>query len=276
MNEIAKERGGESVLLTFHPHPRKVLFPHDDSLKLINTIEEKTSLLRQFQLNHVIYMAFEKKLSRMAPVEYVRDILVNKIGINTIVIGYDHHFGRNREGDIELLRELGPIYGFDVIEISAQEIDEITVSSTKIRKAIERGDIVTANEFLGHSFTLTGKVIKGKQVGRELGYPTANIQVEESSKIIPGNGIYAVTGSVDGQLLKGMLNIGTNPTLGDNNIRTIEVHFINFTGDLYGKEVELTFVDRIRDEKKFESLNELKGQLSIDKETVSQVLSKSK
>lgn len=276
LNEIAKERGGESVLLTFHPHPRKVLFPHDDSLKLINTIEEKTSLLEQFQLDHVIYMAFEKKLSRMAPVEYVRDILVNKIGINTIVIGYDHHFGRNREGDIELLRELGPIYGFDVIEISAQEIDEITVSSTKIRKAIERGDIVTANEFLGHSFTLTGKVIKGKQIGRELGYPTANIQVEESSKIIPGNGIYAVTGSFDGQLLKGMLNIGTNPTLGDNNARTIEVHFINFAGDLYGKEIELTFVDRIRDEQKFDNLSELKGQLSIDKETVNQVLSKSK
>lgn len=263
INEIAKEKGGESVLLTFHPHPRLVLFPDDDSLKLINTIDEKTSLLDQFKLDHVIYMAFEKQLSRMTPVEYVRDILVNKIGINTIVIGYDHHFGRNREGDIDLLRELGPIYDFEVIEISAQDIDDITVSSTKVRKAIEEGEIRTATEFLGHKFTLSGTVVKGQQIGRELGFPTANLQISDPNKIVPGNGVYAVKGKVNGQILRGMLNIGVKPTLG-NRDQSIEVHFFEFNEDLYGQEVTIEFVDRIRDEKKFENLQALKSQLIID------------
>lgn len=272
INEIAKEKGGESVLLTFHPHPRKVLFPDDDSLKLINTIDEKTSLLESFGLDHVILMAFEKKLSRMSPVEYVRDILVNKIGIKTIVIGYDHHFGRNRMGDIELLRELGPIYDFDVVEISAQEIDEMTVSSTKVRKAIESGDITTANEFLGHHFSLSGTVVKGNQIGRELGYPTANIAIEESSKIIPGNGVYAVD-VLDGSCkYSGMLNIGTKPTVEEKAKSTIEVHLLDFDDDLYGKELTVVFKRRIRDEQKFEDLEALKSQLDRDKAEISNSL----
>lgn len=271
INEIAKEKGGESVLLTFHPHPRLVLFPDDDSLKLINTIDEKTALLERFNLDHVIYMAFEKQLSRMTPVEYVRDILVNKIGIHTIVIGYDHHFGRNREGDIDLLRELGPIYDFDVIEISAQDIDDITVSSTKVRRAIEEGEIKIANEFLGHSFTLTGTVIKGEQIGRELGFPTANLQLSDPNKIVPGNGVYAVLGFVNGKKLGGMMNIGVKPTLGKRH-QSIEVHFFEFDADLYGQEVTIEFIDRIRNEQKFHDLAQLKGQLKIDQEMVNQVL----
>lgn len=272
INEIAKEKGGESVLLTFHPHPRLVLFPDDDSLKLINTIDEKTALLDNFGLGHVIYMAFEKKLSRMTPVEYVRDILVNKIGIKTIVIGYDHHFGRNREGDIELLRELAPIYDFEVIEIAAQDVDEITVSSTKVRRAIEHGDIKAATEFLGHTFTLTGTVVEGNQLGRELGFPTANLAISDPNKIVPGNGVYVVTGKVEGQMLSGMLNIGMKPTVGDLLEPTIEVHFFNYAGDLYGKEIELTFIDRIRDEQKFVDLEQLKSQLKSDEENAKELL----
>lgn len=272
INEIAKEKDGESVLLTFHPHPRLVLFPDDDSLKLINTIGEKTTLLEHFGLDHVIYMAFEKKLSRMTPVEYVRDILVNKIGIKTIVIGYDHHFGRNREGDIELLRELAPVYDFEVIEIAAQDVDEITVSSTKVRRAIEQGDIKATNEFLGHTFTLTGTVVEGNQLGRELGFPTANLAISDPNKIVPGNGVYAVTGKVDSRSLSGMLNIGIKPTIGDHLETSIEVHFFNYSGDLYGKEVELTFIDRIRDEQKFADLDQLKSQLMSDEVNAKELL----
>ncbi|CAG5076324.1 bifunctional riboflavin kinase/FAD synthetase [Parvicella tangerina] len=268
INELAQEKNGESVLLTFHPHPRKVLFPDDDSLKLINTIEEKTALLEQFGLDHVIYMAFEKSLSRMSPVEYVRDILVNKIGIKTIVIGYDHHFGRNREGDIELLRELGPIYDFEVVEITAQDIDEITVSSTKVRRAIEKGDIKIANEFLGHPFCMTGTVVAGAKLGRELGYPTANLQVNDINKIIPGNGVYEVIVQTKENRFTGMLNIGTKPTVADSDETSIEVHLLDFNADLYGQELTLTFIRKIRDEQKFDDLTALKNQLSKDEESV--------
>lgn len=271
INEIAKEKGGESVLLTFHPHPRLVLFPDDDSLKLINTIEEKTVLLDGFGLDHVIYMAFEKELSRMSPVEYVRDILVNKIGVSTVVIGYDHHFGRNREGDIELLRELGPIYDFDVIEIPVQEVDEISVSSTKVRRAIEQGEINFANEFLGHTFSLTGTVIEGKRVGREIGFPTANIKLNDPNKIVPGKGVYAVKGKAGGQELNGMLNVGVKPTIGENQ-QTIEVHFFEFNDDLYNQEVKIEFIERIRDEQKFENLEQLKDQLQKDQEEAQRIL----
>lgn len=273
IREIAHNIGGESVLLTFHPHPRKVLFPDDDSLKLINTIEEKTNLLDQYGLDHVIYMAFEKSLSRMAPVEYVRDILVNKIGIHTIVIGYDHHFGRNREGDIELLKELAPIYDFNVVEIPAQEVDEMTVSSTKVRRSIEQGEIIAANEFLGHSFTLIGEVVSGKQLGRELGYPTANLKVIDRNKIIPGNGVYAVSGLIEGSKYEGMMNIGYRPTTADNEELSLEVHFFNLSTDLYGKTVEIKFIQKIRDEQKFVDLIALKGQLDQDKEQAQQILS---
>ncbi len=268
INEIAKEKGGESVLLTFHPHPRKVLFPDDDSLKLINTIEEKTALLEQFGLGHVIYMAFEKSLSRMSPVEYVRDILVNKIGINTIVIGYDHHFGRNREGDIDLLRELSVVYDFEVVEISAQEIDEITVSSTKVRRAIENGEIRVANDFLGHPFSLTGTVVEGAKIGREIGYPTANIQVSDPNKIVPGNGVYEVHVQAEGDNFTGMLNIGNKPTIEEGAQTTIEVHLLDFNSNLYGQELTLTFIRKIRDEQKFKDLAALRNQLSKDEESV--------
>ncbi len=264
VNDIAKDQGGESVLLTFHPHPRMVLFPDDDSLKLINTIDEKMTLLENFGLDHVIVIPFEKAFSRMSPVEYVRDILVNKIGIHSIVIGYDHHFGRNRQGNLTLLKELAPLYEFNVEEIPAQDIDEITVSSTKVRNAILEGHIRVANDFLGHKFTLSGKVVSGKKIGREMGFPTANLALSDKHKIVPGDGVYAIIGRVDNIEHEGMLNIGTRPTIDDKGLTSIEVHFFNMNENLYDKEVEITFERKMRNEQKFEDIKSLQAQLQQD------------
>jgi len=266
VNAIAKEQDGESVLLTFHPHPRMVLFPDDDSLKLINTIDEKMQLLEKFGLDHVIVIPFEKEFSRMSPVKYVRDILVNKIGIHTIVIGYDHHFGRNRQGNLSLLKELAPLYEFKVEEIPAQDIDEITVSSTKVRNALLEGQIRVANEFLAHKFTLTGNVVSGKKVGREMGFPTANIEVSDKHKIIPGDGVYAVIGKIGHEEHEGMLNIGTRPTVDDRGVTTIEVHFFNFNEDLYDQDVQIIFERKMRNEQKFADMKTLQSQLHSDAE----------
>ncbi len=266
INELAEKLGGESVLLTFHPHPRIVLFPDDDTLKLINTVDEKLELLSRYGLKHVINIPFEKEFSRMSPVEYVRDILVNQIGIDTIVIGYDHHFGRNRQGNLKLLQELAPIYEFKVEEISAQDIDEITVSSTKVRKSILDGDIKSTNEFLGYQFMLSGKVVKGNQIGSSIGYPTANISIEDKHKIIPKNGVYIVNVSFENQLFNGILNVGNKPTVSSNSEVTIEVHLLDTSIDLYGKNITLYFIDRIRDEQKFENLEDLKNQIKKDEQ----------
>lgn len=271
VNDIAKEQGGESVLLTFHPHPRMVLFPDDDSLKLINTIDEKMALLESFGLDHVIMIPFEKEFSRMSPVKYVRDILVNKIKIDTIVIGYDHHFGRNRQGNLALLKELAPLYEFNVVEIPAQDIDEITVSSTKVRNALVEGHIRVANGFLDHKFSISGTVVTGKKIGREIGFPTANIALNDKHKIVPGDGVYAVVGTINDSSYEGMLNIGTRPTVDDKGIITIEVHFFNFKDDLYGKEVKVTFERKMRNEQKFDNLEALKSQLFIDEELAKRV-----
>lgn len=266
INELADKLGGESVLLTFHPHPRMVLFPDDDTLKLINTIDEKLDLLARYGLKHVINIPFVKEFSRMSPVEYVRDILVNQIGIDTIVIGYDHHFGRNRQGNLKLLQELAPLYEFNVEEISAQDIDEITVSSTKVRKSILDGDIKSANEFLGYRFMLSGKVVKGKQIGRAIGFPTANLFIEDKHKIIPKNGVYIVNVKFENNEYKGILNIGINPTVNENSVTSIEVHLLDVDIDLYGEYITLFFVDRIRDEQKFDNLEDLKKQIEIDEQ----------
>ena len=273
VNDIAKEQGGESVLLTFHPHPRMVLFPDDDSLKLINTIDEKMTLLESFGLDHVIMIPFELEFSRMSPVKYVRDILVNKIGIDTMVIGYDHHFGRNRQGNLSLLKELAPLYEFNVVEIPAQDIDDITVSSTKVRSAILDGQIRLANGYLGHNFTISGKVIPGKKIGREIGFPTANLQLADKHKIIPGDGVYAVKGLIDDTEHDGMLNIGTRPTIDDKGETSIEVHFFNLDEDLYGKEIQVTFERKMRNEQKFEDIKTLQSQLQNDADMVQKYFS---
>lgn len=264
LNELAKKVGGQSVLLTFYPHPRMVIQP-DSDIQLINTIEEKTVLLEKAGIEHLIIHPFTKEFSRLSSVEFVRDLLVNKIGTEHLVIGYDHHFGRNREGSFEHLMEFGPLYGFQVEEIPAQDIDEVNVSSTKIRNALLAGDVKTANEFLGHAFTLNGEVVKGKQIGRTLGFPTANLDLNNRYKIVPALGIYAVRVQTQEGSYNGMLNIGKRPTVEESNEVSIEVNLFDFDGDLYGKHLQLELIERIRDEQKFDSLEALKAEMVNDK-----------
>ncbi|MBI2269227.1 MAG: bifunctional riboflavin kinase/FAD synthetase [Bacteroidetes bacterium] len=266
LTEVAKHSGGETVLLTFYPHPRMVLFPDDNELKLLNTQEEKIRLLEKQGIDHLIIYPFTKKFSRLSSVNFIRDILVNSIGTKKLVIGYNHHFGRNREGSFEHMKEYGPVYGFDVEEIPAQDIDNVEISSTKIRKALQAGDVRTANAFLGYSYTLTGKVIKGRQLGRTLGYPTANLSVSDKYKLIPANGIYVVEVNYGNKTYKGMMSIGLNPTVNSGKDRSIEVNILDFEKDIYGDDLTISFIDKIRDEEKFESLEKLKLQLGKDKQ----------
>lgn len=266
LNEIAKQAGGETVLLTFYPHPRMVLFPDDNELKLLNTQEEKIRLLEKQGVDHLIIYPFTKKFSRLSSVNFIRDILVNNIGTKKLVIGYNHHFGRNREGSFEHMKEYGPVYGFDVEEIPAQDIDNVEISSTKIRKALLAGDVRTANLFLGYSYALTGKVIKGRQLGRTLGYPTANLGIPDKYKLIPANGIYVVEVNYGNKIYKGMMSIGLNPTVNNGTDRTIEVNILDFEKDIYGDDLTVSFIDKIRDEEKFENLEKLKLQLGKDKQ----------
>lgn len=263
--ELKQKQGGETVLFTFDPHPRKILFPEQKDLKLITTTTEKCELLKQYGIDHVLVFPFTKEFSQMNAGDYVSDIISKGLKTKTLVIGYDHRFGSNREGSIETLKQLAPVYNFEVEEISAQEINQLNISSTRIRKAIEEGDIETANNYLGYAFFITGEVVKGKQLGRTIGYPTANIFVEDQDKLIPKIGVYAVNVILHDAVYKGMLSIGYNPTTDkDHNIK-IEVNIFNFDQDIYGKELKLEFVKRIRDEKKFANLEELKQALANDK-----------
>lgn len=265
LNEIAVKEEGESVLITFHPHPRMVLFPEDNDLKLLSTQEEKIRLMKKYGVDHLIIHPFTKEFSRLTSLQFIREILVNKIKTKKLVIGYDHHFGRNREGSFEHLKESGPVYGFMVEEIPAQDVDNVAVSSTKIRHALLAGDIKTAKEYLGHDYTLTGKVIHGEKKGRELGFPTANISVEDRHKLIPAIGIYAVKAEAEGNTYNAMLYIGFRPTL-NGKYQSIEVNIFDFDKDIYGKQITVHFIDRIRDDMKFDKLDELKKQLSADKQ----------
>lgn len=265
LQQLAQDQGGQSVLLTFHPHPRAVLQP-DLDLKLIHSQNEKIQSLKSTGLDHLIIHPFTLEFSRTKSLAFVRDILVRQIGAKRLVIGYDHHFGRNREGSFEHLKEYGPLYGFSVEEISAQDVDEVTVSSTKIRQAISEGAMETVRDYLGESFPLTGKVVEGERIGRQIGYPTANIQVEDPYKIIPANGVYAVEAYLPAESEKpfaAMCNIGYRPTFG-GKFQTIEVHLFDFDQVLYGKEMSLRFLQRLRGEQKFEGVEALRMQLEKD------------
>lgn len=272
LKDVAREVNGETVLLTFYPHPRMVLFPDDNDLKLINTQEEKIELLEHYGIDHLIIYPFTKEFSRLTSVEFVRNILVNSIKTKRLVIGYNHHFGRNREGSFEHLKEYGPLYGFEVEEIPAKDIDSIEVSSTKIRNALLAGDVKTANAYLGHEFCISGRVVDGKKIGREIGYPTANIFVEDKYKLIPADGVYAVKVRHDNRMFGGMLNIGNNPTVGGKH-KTIEVNIFDFNKDIYEENATIYFIERLRDEVKFNGLQELKDQLAIDKINSLEILS---
>lgn len=269
--ELKNKQGGEIVLFTFAPHPRKVLFPEQTDLKLITTTEEKCELLKQFGVDHVLVYPFTKEFSKMQAQDYISDIIAKGLKTKTLVIGYDHHFGANREGNIETLKQFAPIYNFKVEEIPAQEINQLNISSTRIRKAIDEGDIQTANDFLGYQFFVTGKVIKGKKLGRTIGYPTANVLIEDADKLIPKIGVYAVNVILNDGAYKGMLNIGINPTTDSDNKIKIEVNIFEFDKEIYGETLKLEFVKRIRNEEKFANLDELKKALANDKIACSNV-----
>ncbi|MAZ37266.1 MAG: riboflavin biosynthesis protein RibF [Crocinitomicaceae bacterium] len=264
---------GESVLLTFYPHPRMVLFPENNDLKMLNTQEEKIELLDRSDLDHLIIHPFSREFSRLNSVEFVRDVLVNQIGISKLIIGYDHHFGRNREGTFEDLLELANLYDFEVEQIEAQEFKDTQVSSTKIRTAIEEGDMKTARHFLGYPFMISGKVVRGAGIGRTLGFKTANIGIKDRFKIIPDNGVYAVLLNIKGTSYKGMLNIGVRPSIKDAGGRSIEVHIFEMDEDLYGLEISVSLLEKIREEKKFENIDLLKQQLEFDKAKCEAILS---
>ncbi len=268
----AKDSKLKSVVLTFFPHPRMVL-QKDTDIKLINTIEEKTQILKDLGLDFLIIHPFTSDFSRLSATEFVRDLLVNELQIKKIIIGYDHRFGRNRTANINDLITFSSTFDFEVEEITAQEVDDVSVSSTKIRKALEEGDIQTANAYLGYRYMLTGTVKKGKGLGRQLNFPTANLQVEETYKLIPKNGVYVVQSIVNGKLTFGMMNIGFNPTVSGTE-QTIEINFFDLDQDLYDQKLQIEIIDRIRDEHKFESINALKEQLSKDKETSLSILAK--
>lgn len=269
---IANNNNGETALLTFDPHPRKVLFNSSNSLKLINTLDEKINLLSNYGLDHLIIHPFNKDFSRITPTSYVRDLLVNQLNVATLVIGYNHQFGRNREGDITLLHELSEVYNFNVQEINAEEINEIKVSSTKIREALSMGDILQANNYLGHDFTLSGEVIEGNKIGRSIGFPTANISIKDEEKIIPADGVYAVKVKLNDQCFNGMMNIGNRPTIEETNKSSIEVHIFDFSENIYGLEIEIVFKAHIRKEEKFSDIDTLKKQLINDQKAALDLL----
>jgi riboflavin kinase / FMN adenylyltransferase len=266
IKEIAHQVNGETVVLTFFPHPRMVLFPDNKDLKLIDTIEERIAFLEKEGIDHLIIHPFSKEFSRLTSVEFVREILVNKIGTKKLVIGYNHQFGRNREGSFEHLKEYSSLYGFDVEEIPAKLVDDVDVSSTKIRKALLEGDIKTANNYLNRCFTLSGKVVHGNKLGRVIGFPTANIEVEESYKLIPANGVYAVKVFIENKEYLGMLNIGVRPTFYNQPNIHIEVHIFNFDKEIYDQKIQLHFVAHIREEMKFKDAESLNAQLEKDKQ----------
>lgn len=255
----------ESLVLTFFPHPRMVL-QEKSEIRLLNTIPEKSKLLEATGIENLVIHPFNESFSRLTAEEFVHSILVDQFHIHKIIIGHDHRFGRNRTANIDNLIAFGAEYGFEVEQISAQEIQDVSVSSTKIRKALQDGNMTLANEYLGYAYFLTGEVVKGKQLGRTIGFPTANIQIEEDYKLIPKNGVYVVKTIIDQKEIFGMMNIGFNPTVNGQK-QTIEVHLFDFDADIYGEKLEISLLKYLREEQKFGSVDLLKEQLNLDKNT---------
>ena len=261
--KIAKTQNCIPTVLTLFPHPRMVL-EKDDSIKLLNTIDERIDLLKSYGIENVFVKEFTTDFANLSAEAYVKNILVDELNAQQIVIGYDHHFGKNRSANITHLKKFAKVYNFEVSEISAQDIKDVTVSSTKIRNALYQGEVVLANSYLGYNYFISGIVNKGKGLGRTIAFPTANIKVKESYKLIPSDGVYVVKSKIDGKIIHGMMNIGTNPTV-NGKTRSIEVHFFNFNQDIYNIELKIEFLKRIRSEQKFENLEQLKNQLKKDR-----------
>jgi len=258
----SKNKDLNSVVLTFFPHPRIILNKYNE-VKMIDTLDEKIIHLNEIGIDSLIIHPFDKNFSLLSANQFIKDFLVDKLKIKHIIIGYDHRFGKGREASVTDLKNYADDYDFTVEEIKAQEIEKITVSSTKIRNSINQGDIKTTEKYLGRYFNLTGKVVKGDGLGKKINYPTANIFIEETYKIIPKDGVYLVETIIEDKLFNGMMNIGHRPTIG-TNVKSIEVHLFNFNEDIYGKVISIKMISKIRDEKKFSSIEALKEQLVKD------------
>ena len=257
--KVGQKRGLQSVVLTFFPHPRMVLQKNSD-LKLLNTIEEREAILTSLGLDQMVIQKFTKEFSNLTAYDFVKKVLVEALQAKYIIIGYDHQFGKGRSANIDDLKTFGQEFGFEVEEISAQDVAQVSVSSTKIRMALQEGDIKTANSYLGYSYYLTGIVVKGKGLGRQIGFPTANVEVQENYKLIPKDGVYVIKAIIKNDVIFGMLNIGTNPTF-EGSKHSIEAHLFDFDADIYGEKIKIEILERLRDEHKFESLEHLKLQL---------------
>ncbi|MBK8807940.1 MAG: bifunctional riboflavin kinase/FAD synthetase [Bacteroidales bacterium] len=265
ITSLAESIGGESVILTFWPHPRVFFEKDHTSLKLITTLEEKIQLLQTTGVSSVVIQTFDEHFSRMSPYNYIKEVLVERIGAKKIVVGYDHKYGYKGEGDFAFLSQQAAVFGFDVEEIPPFDLNHINISSTKTRESIEQGNIDHANKFLSYEYFLNGKVVKGRQIGRKIGYPTANIEVDSNLKLIPGSGVYVVDIKLDGKTYQGVASVGTNPTIEVFEKRhTIEAYIFNFNEDIYDRKLTLVFKTRIRDEKKFDSIITLKDEIAAD------------
>ena len=273
INELARQKNGESVIITFHPHPRTIVNAKTE-VKLLSPLPEKFDLLQKYGVQNVVVVAFDRSFSEQSPQEYIHDFLVNRFRPAVVVIGYNHKFGKNRAGNIGLMRQMGGKHGFEVEEIPKLQLDDWSVSSTKIRQALEMGKVETAAQLLGHAYFVRGLVVKGRQLGGKIGFPTANIHVVAKSKLIPDNGVYAVQVKVRNTLHKGMLNIGLRPTVGGTH-KTIEAHVFDFDANIYGEEIQAEFVKLIRREQKFPDLNALIQQLQIDRRLSLEILQQS-
>lgn len=266
LRKKAIEVDGESIIITFDPHPRFVVAPNSTPIELLSTSQEKIKALQALHVDNVVIVPFTKAFSDISAEAYIRDFIVSNFHPHTIIIGYDHHFGKNRQGNYQLLESVKATYGFQLEEIPVQEIEHIAVSSTKIRAALHIGDIKKANELAGKYYTLEGVVIHGEKRGRLIGFPTANVHVGDAHKLIPANGVYAVKAYLKETVYKAMLNIGVRPTISSSNHRSIEVNIIDFDQDIYDETLRIEFVDKLRDEIKFNGIDELIGQLTIDKQ----------
>jgi riboflavin kinase/FMN adenylyltransferase len=274
LEEICRIHNGESVVITYWPHPRLVVSNDSHDLKLLSTIDEKIDFLAQHQVDHLVIIPFTKDFSELTSEQFITRILVGKIGTRKLVIGYDHRFGKNREGSFEHLLHNASRYGFELEEIPRQDVDHLGVSSTRIRNALLEGNVHISTEYLGRYYSVQGNVVKGNQLGRTIGFPTANIKVEEAYKLIPADGVYAVKALVKERLCNGMLNIGVRPTVNGNG-RTIEVHIFDFNEEIYGEKITIQFIEQIRKEQKFPNVEALKLQLAVDKATATQILTQS-
>ncbi|WP_296621295.1 bifunctional riboflavin kinase/FAD synthetase [Marivirga sp.] len=269
--ELAKSVNGETALVTFWPHPRYVLGKNQDNLKLLTTFDEKAEILDQLGLDHIVRVNFTKEFSQWTSEQFIQRIIISALHTKRLVIGYDHRFGKDREGSFEHLKNHSDRYGFEVEEIPKQTIDDVGISSTKIRNAVEAGEVELAHDFLGRFYEINGEVVSGDKIGKTLGFATANIKVEESYKLVPADGAYAVITEVKGKQYKGMLNIGYRPTV-DGKSKRIEANIFDFNETIYGEKIKISFIKRLRDEIKFNSKEELSNQLENDKEKAMQIL----